>query len=363
MTNNGDVLCAKKLSLRTMFQRTSGTANRRPPLFDSRHPTSDGSNAPTDITASHHTTTGRRIQRKRSGYDTDDDSDIDNRPKGSVFFRCFGGGPSVRHNNQIRSTKSTSIRARESSNTAGVVRRSSYADSIARQTPEEDSFFTAESGDLVCEPADAITVDAITLPRCGDCSYECHVKFDPEFPLITPPGVTPGSYEEMLAIAKACQGYWVTIVDRSESLDMQYRALGLGTLKRSVMNRIAVPITMFLEENDTILHNWLHTPLGIRHMCTNLHGLESEDNDPDAGIWHGTAEVVDWVVPLCSKPVRAIRQTRFSEKVGKSIETRVILPDTQEGKICFYNFAMEPKGKSEKYSANRILKYEGAKAP
>lgn len=355
--NNGDVLCAKKLSLRTMFQRSSAaSAGRRTSMFDSRHPTSDGST--TDIPSSH-TTTGRRIRRKERGYDSDSDLDNNNntRPannsKGSVFFRCFGGGAPNHNGRHVRANRSNCVKP-----PPRVIRQEEEL--LARV--EDDSFFTAESGDLIQLAADSSTECPMT--RCGDCAHECHATYNPEFPLVTPPGVTPGSYEEMLAIAKACQGYWVTIVERSESLDLQYRALGLGTLKRSVMNRIAVPITMFLEENDTILHNWLHTPLGIRHMCTNLHGLESEDNDPDAGLWKGTATVVDWVVPsLCSRPIRAIRQTRFSDKVGKSIETRAIIPDEQEGKICFYNFAMEPKGKTEKYSANRILKWEGPKAP
>lgn len=201
-------------------------------------------------------------------------------------------------------------------------------------------------------------------PACA-CGFDFHGGiYSPEFPLITSPSVQPDSHEECLALAVACSGCWETILDRSESLDPQYRCLGLGMVKRGVMNRLAIQLTMFLEENDSILHCWIHTPLGVRHMRSNLHHQESVDQDPDAGVWSGVTHVVDMSIDwYCNgKPVRAIQQIRDNKKVGRAVETRCVLPDATEGKIMLFQFVMFPKDKPDhKLKADRILKYLGPK--
>lgn len=219
------------------------------------------------------------------------------------------------------------------------------------------SFFSTESTVPSTVPTEAL---------CA-CGSAFHVSvYNPELPLITAPGIIPDSYEECKAIALACCGTWETILDRSETLDPQYRLLGLGMLKRAVMNRLAVPLTMFLEDEDRVLHCWVHTPLGIRHMCSNLQHQESVDDDPDAGKWTGVTHAIDYSIPwYCNgKTVRAIQQIRHNVKIGTSIETRCILPDPVEGKVMLFSFVMKAKGKAEKdkLSADRILKYTGPKS-
>lgn len=135
------------------------------------------------------------------------------------------------------------------------------------------------------------------------------------------------------------------MLERSESLDAQYRHLGLNALKRAVMNRIAIPLTMFLEEKNTILHCWIHTPLGVRHMRSSLLGEEVIDEDSDVGAWRGLTQVVNYSIPwFCNgTPVRALQQVRQNSERGTCIETRCILPDALETKIMLFNFSMIPK--------------------
>lgn len=115
-------------------------------------------------------------------------------------------------------------------------------------------------------------------------------------------------------------------------------------VKRAIMNRLAVPLTMFLEDNDSILHCWVHTPLGIRHLRSNLHHRESVDVDPDAGRWSGVTHVVDFHIPwYCNdRPVRAIQQIRTNPAIGTCVESRCILPDATEKKVMLFQFVMFP---------------------
>lgn len=199
---------------------------------------------------------------------------------------------------------------------------------------------------------------------CGHPAHSC--VYDPELPLFTGPCITQGSYAESLAIAKACCGRWVTILERSESLDTQYRHLGLGPLKRAVMNRMAIPLTMFLEDDDTVLHCWIHTPLGTRHMRSSLLGEEVVDEDTDVGIWRGVTQVVNYSIPwYCNgTPVRALQQVRQNSERGLCIETRCILPDAKETKVMLFNFSMIPRQTHPTspcpllLSADRILRQE-----
>lgn len=174
------------------------------------------------------------------------------------------------------------------------------------------------------------------------------------------------TFHEMLEIAKACCGRWITILERSESLDAQYRILGISTLKRAVMNRLAITLTLFLEENDTLLHCWVHTPLGIRHMRSSLVGKEVVDDDPDAGRWTGVTQAVNYSISWFpnGSPVRALQQVRRNPKIGVCVETRCVISDPQEGKVMFFNVCLTPHGKTsttsqKAFSATRILRYVG----
>eukprot|EP01070_Trichotokara_eunicae_P007037 Trichotokara_eunicae@DN5249_c0_g1_i2.p1 len=164
----------------------------------------------------------------------------------------------------------------------------------------------------------------------------------------------------MVDMAKSFLGHWVTILDRSDSLDGHYRTMGIGFIKRQIMNRLSVPLTFFLENEGTVIHTHIHTPLGLRHMRADLTGETTLDVDPDCGIWYGqTPEVIDFSIPwYCDgKPVRAFEQARVNENVGTSMETKVILPDADHGTILLYNFKMIPKDGGETHTADRILKF------
>lgn len=193
------------------------------------------------------------------------------------------------------------------------------------------------------------------------CGAPAHfLAHDPQRPIKTCPSVKPGSYEEALTLARAEEGHWVTILERSQSLDVQYKHMGLNYMKRAIMNRLSVPLTLFLEADDTIIHVHVHTPIGIRHMRADITGQPIIDEDPDCGAWEGVSSVVDYSIPwFCNgTPVRALRQKRHNKKVGTIIETRCILPDDAEGKIMLMNFALHAaKDPGNPIYTDRILRY------
>lgn len=121
--------------------------------------------------------------------------------------------------------------------------------------------------------------------------------------------------------------------------------IGLGKLKRAVMNRLAVPFTAQLEQDDTVLHSWISTPLGPKHMHASLIGREIIDEDQEVGTWTGIAKMIDFARPwFCGgRPFRALQLLRTSSKFGTAYETRVILPDPEERKIMLFNITIIPK--------------------
>jgi len=195
---------------------------------------------------------------------------------------------------------------------------------------------------------------------CGHASH--YLEFNPEFPLKTARDTFPGSNEDCLNVARGLCGYWVTLLDRSHPMDGHFKMLGLSMVKRAVMNRLAIPLSCYLEESNTIMRCLLHTPLGVRSMNCSLIGNVASDDDPDCGYWDCTAKVVDYVIPwYCDGvPVRALQQTRKNKRVGTLIDTRCVLPDKHEGKVMFYNITIIPHApNSKRLSADRILKYQG----
>lgn len=197
------------------------------------------------------------------------------------------------------------------------------------------------------------------------CACKCkghYMHFDPVFPLITKPGIEKGGQAESLCIANAMCGHWVTVLDRSESLDPQFKIMGINYIKRSVMNKLAVPLTLKIEKNDTVLHVYVHTPLGLRHMESNLCGEYFYDDDVDCGRWEGKMAVVDYSIEwFCGgKTVRALQQVRENKKINATqIETRCVIPDLKEGgKMMLFNFKIyHNNDKNKVYVADRILKY------
>eukprot|EP01053_Blabericola_migrator_P007318 Blabericola_migrator_1__7317@NODE_3720_length_1556_cov_671_147750_g2309_i0_p1_GENE_NODE_3720_length_1556_cov_671_147750_g2309_i0NODE_3720_length_1556_cov_671_147750_g2309_i0_p1_ORF_typecomplete_len344_score33_31_NODE_3720_length_1556_cov_671_147750_g2309_i0801111 len=176
------------------------------------------------------------------------------------------------------------------------------------------------------------------------CAFPQHLTYTPETPIITAPGVFPGSYEELLAQAKSMLGSWITILERSQSLDEHMTYIGVNRMKRMIMNKIAIPFTAVLEDKDTLLHAWITTPVGQKHTQASLIGRETLDQDGDLGDWTAKTSVVDYSVSwFCGgKPVRAMQMERKNPKFGLCFETRVVLPDATEGKILLYNFTVHP---------------------
>eukprot|EP00918_Siedleckia_nematoides_P025594 GHVU01055268.1.p1 GENE.GHVU01055268.1~~GHVU01055268.1.p1 ORF type:complete len:344 (+),score=41.45 GHVU01055268.1:268-1299(+) len=222
----------------------------------------------------------------------------------------------------------------------------------------------------VCASPACDRIDIGNMPQLTACScgHLAHRQHDPAFPLTPAAKHLRGGFEEMVTICRVLEGHWVTVLERSENMDDQFRHLGISVVKRAVLNRISMALTFFLEKDDTMLHLHLHTPMGIRHMAANLQGESFKDEDPDVGIWEGTARVVDYYVPwLCSSPVRAFQQTRSNQKVGTIIETRVVLPDDALGRVALINFTLIPwQGGGKAAStmrADRILRYVGKPPP
>eukprot|EP01069_Polyplicarium_translucidae_P005137 Polyplicarium_translucidae@DN2726_c0_g1_i1.p1 len=233
-----------------------------------------------------------------------------------------------------------------------------------------DSFFTCNSSEsskerLSCtastdaeEGAD-LAEHAVAEKKLCTCGFESHVAVhDPKIPIMPPPGEL-SALAEALHVSRPMCGHWVTMLDRSNSMDEQYKAMGVAYYKRVVMNRLAVQLTVFLEKDDTVLHIHVHTPLGIRHMLCNITGAEFQDSDPDCGVWYATAKVVDFTVPwFCNgKPVRALQQQRYNPRCGRIVESRCVLPDKAQGRVLLLNFRMYPNSGEERVIvADRVLK-------
>eukprot|EP01055_Gregarina_sp_Pseudo9_P004812 Gregarina_sp_Pseudo_9__4811@NODE_502_length_2690_cov_180_804979_g473_i0_p1_GENE_NODE_502_length_2690_cov_180_804979_g473_i0NODE_502_length_2690_cov_180_804979_g473_i0_p1_ORF_typecomplete_len360_score74_62Lipocalin/PF00061_23/0_12_NODE_502_length_2690_cov_180_804979_g473_i012842363 len=202
----------------------------------------------------------------------------------------------------------------------------------------------------------------VTLPRppCI-CKFPAHSLYSPEMPVLTGPGIVPGSYEELLVHAQSIVGSWITMLERSQSLDEHMTYVGIGKMKRMVMNKLSIPFTAILEDGDTLLHAWITTPVGQKHTRSSLVGKQTFDQDSDLGDWTASTSIVDYSIEwFCAgRTVRAMQMERHNPKLGLCYETRVVLPDQAEGKILLYNFTLHPPPNSGKNSltVDRLFKF------
>lgn len=137
--------------------------------------------------------------------------------------------------------------------------------------------------------------------------------------------------------------------------------VGIGKMKRMVINRLAIPLTARLIENDTLLDAWISVPTGDKHTTASLIGNETSDSDGDLGDWTATTSMVDYSCSwFCEgRLIRAMQLERHNPKFGTAFETRVIVPDEKEGKVLIYNVTMRPLGKdSRPIIADRIYRFD-----
>lgn len=168
-----------------------------------------------------------------------------------------------------------------------------------------------------------------------------------------------GTYREMLIHARSICGDWTTMLDRSETLDVQMQYIGLPRFKRAIMNRYRVPFGAELVDDEEVLHCWIGTPLGNKDMHADLLGGNMTDHDNEVGVWEGRAKMIDFSIPwFCNgKPVRALQMKRICKQIGVGYETRVILPDEREGKILLFHVALFPYDDTKPpIFVNRVLK-------
>eukprot|EP01054_Gregarina_sp_Poly1_P008663 Gregarina_sp_Poly_1__8662@NODE_515_length_7812_cov_238_903163_g409_i0_p3_GENE_NODE_515_length_7812_cov_238_903163_g409_i0NODE_515_length_7812_cov_238_903163_g409_i0_p3_ORF_typecomplete_len378_score17_78_NODE_515_length_7812_cov_238_903163_g409_i062197352 len=189
-----------------------------------------------------------------------------------------------------------------------------------------------------------------TSPLQCVCTFVQHTSYCADIPIITGPGIEAGSYEELVVHAKSILGTWVTILERSQSLDEHMTYVGIGKMKRMIMNKLSIPFTAVLEKNDTLLHAWITTPVGQKHTHASLIGEETFDQDSDLGDWTALTSIVDYSIDwFCEgKSVRAMQMERKNPTLGLCYETRVVLPDAIEGKVLLYNFTLHPPPTSGK---------------
>lgn len=268
---------------------------------------------------------------------------------------------------RTRSLSSKGLRVKDPVQDEGNLQRSASrktfytAISSARRSPNR--FTPSQSSPE--SPGDVATSDKpvpIPYPKAPClCMFPAHTQYTPEMPIVTGPGIQPGSYDELLVHAKSILGSWVTILERSQSLDEHMTYVGIGKMKRMVMNKLAIPFTAVLEDSDTLLHAWITTPVGQKHTRSSLIGKQTFDQDSDLGDWTATTSVVDYKVEwFCTaQPVRAMQMERTNPKLGLCYETRVVLPDKAEGKILLYNFTVHPPPNSGKgtLKVDRIFKF------
>lgn len=179
--------------------------------------------------------------------------------------------------------------------------------------------------------------------------------------MITKPGLVPGSEEELRAHASAIQGRWVTILDRSESLDKQMIHVGINRMKRMVMNRLAIPLVASMVDDGRVLRVTIETPTGNKHTHASLVGEETYDEDADMGNWTAMTRIVDYThTAFCTRSFRAMQLERTSSNLGRCLETRAVIPDPIEGKVLLYNVNIIPKEEGkQQINVTRFCKYVG----
>lgn len=149
----------------------------------------------------------------------------------------------------------------------------------------------------------------------------------------------------------ALTGHWITDKVRCDNIEPQFKFLGIPYIKRSILSSIAIPVTIFCEdyrdEKFNWIHQWLHTPLGLRHIKWKRNGY-STDTDPDAGSWGGKVRIINAKLPgdLCIKAIQRHTSRPANPSAGLLIETRFVLPDLQHGKILVLHYSTYPRALS-----------------
>ncbi|OEH74045.1 hypothetical protein cyc_06754 [Cyclospora cayetanensis] len=135
------------------------------------------------------------------------------------------------------------------------------------------------SGDLSKAPP---SVDPETRVDCSKITNkEIATLCSPPPPLLT----------HARLLSRLLVGKWETVLMRSDPLESLFKAFGIAYFKRVVVDKLAIPLDITLEEKDTILHVILTIPLGFRHMRMALDGSPTVDEDPDCGSWEGIVQI------------------------------------------------------------------------
>lgn len=191
---------------------------------------------------------------------------------------------------------------------------------------------------------------APSVPCTGVCAHPAHTTFDPLFPLVLPRMEREESVsgeEELLIHAKAICGRWQTMLDRSESLDAQMAFVGIGKMKRMVMNKLQIQFCAILKEEEGLLESYIVTPAGNKNSTASLKGKETIDADSDLGDWTAETRMVNFAHPkFCDgrATFRAMQMKRYNKKLNTiAFETRAVLPDKSEDRVLLYAITLVPQ--------------------
>eukprot|EP00922_Rhytidocystis_sp_ex-Travisia-forbesii_P003246 GHVS01004755.1.p1 GENE.GHVS01004755.1~~GHVS01004755.1.p1 ORF type:complete len:572 (+),score=83.29 GHVS01004755.1:148-1863(+) len=167
------------------------------------------------------------------------------------------------------------------------------------------------------------------------------------------------SPSEYLLLSRLAVGKWETLLQRSNPLDPLFKSFGIAYIKRIVVDRLSIPVTITLQGEDSVLDMLVHLPMGNRHMRWALDGSSTLEEDPDCGTWTGYIRCCELRLPWVSDgaPFRALQQVRTHAKIGEVHETRAIVPDSKFGRVLYLNYTLFPKSRpASPLHVVRILK-------
>eukprot|EP00921_Rhytidocystis_pertsovi_P012025 GHVQ01019466.1.p1 GENE.GHVQ01019466.1~~GHVQ01019466.1.p1 ORF type:complete len:591 (-),score=158.34 GHVQ01019466.1:1168-2697(-) len=123
----------------------------------------------------------------------------------------------------------------------------------------------------------------------------------------TPPTAVGQHHEEWLSLGRAMVGRWETVLSLSDPLEPLFKRIGVGYIKRAIVDRLAILLTVTVNEqhnNDgqgdsqPSLHATVHLPFGSRQMVWTLDGSVTVEHDPDCGTWEGYTRTADVTLPI-----------------------------------------------------------------
>eukprot|EP00922_Rhytidocystis_sp_ex-Travisia-forbesii_P003241 GHVS01004746.1.p1 GENE.GHVS01004746.1~~GHVS01004746.1.p1 ORF type:complete len:603 (+),score=83.67 GHVS01004746.1:440-2248(+) len=167
------------------------------------------------------------------------------------------------------------------------------------------------------------------------------------------------SASEYLLLSRLVVGKWETLLQRSNPLDPLFKSFGIAYIKRIVVDRLSIPVTLTLQDNESVLDMLVHLPMGNRHMRWALDGSSTLEEDPDCGTWTGYIRGCELRLPWVSDgtPFRALQQVRTHSRIGEVHETRAIVPDSKFGRVLYLNYTLFPKSRpTSPLHVVRILK-------